>query len=161
MTNKTLKEEEQINRTMILDKNEDSEKILTIYPDQKKYLFGMLGGFLNTFKNGKKNKILYCGKIEDFNGLNNPIEKNEIIKNNKEISYIIKQLDGNKDEYMSILEYFNNPEKGLDEILFKEAKELVKNKKAELKGYLGDATLFLSYKGNLYFRNELKRAYSQ
>ncbi len=143
----TKEDEDQIHMVTVLDKNENGEKILVLYPNQKQFFFGAIGGFLNRFRDGKSNEILYCGRIESFK------------TDNKEILSAIRGLNGDKENYMLFLEYSNNPKGKLDEIPFKKAKELVKNKEAELKQYLGDMELFLSYRGNLYFRNEFKKAY--
>lgn len=147
----TLKEKQedkdQINRVMILDKNENSEKILVIYPSQKHFLFGVLGGFLNRFQNGKPNEILYSGKVEYFE------------TDNKKILSAIKQLNGDKNDYMSLLEYSNAPRGKLEEISFDKSEELVKNGEAQLKQYGDDTKFLLSYKGNLYFKNTFKKAY--
>lgn len=147
----TLKEKQedkdQINRVMILDKNENGEKILVIYQSQEHFLFGVLGGFLNRFQNGKFNENVYCGKVEYFK-----------TDNEKTLS-AIKQLNGDKNDYMSLLEYSNAPKRKLEEISFDKAEKLIKNKKAELKGYLGEMEFILCYNNELYFRSDFKKAY--
>lgn len=153
---KAIAIENEINNIIILDKNENHEKILILYQTQKKFNFGMLGGFLGRFRDGKYHEILYAGKVNYFEAESRNFEN---LNDNKKVLSAIKQLNGNENNYMSILKSFKNPEKELEKITFKEAKKLVEDKKAEFKYYKNETDFFLSYQNELYFRNSLKKAY--
>ena len=154
--------EDEIKNVMILDKNENEERILVIYPNQKMFYSGMLGGFLGCFRDGKNNEILYVGKVGHFGKLNyhnDAVEEKVILEDNKKVLSAIKQLNGNENNYMSILKSSKNPEKELEKITFEQAEKLVEDKKAELKQYKGDMEFILCYKNDIYWRNDLEKAY--
>ena len=154
--------EDEIKNVMILDKNENDERILVIYPNQKRFYSGMLGGFLGCFRDGKNNEILYVGEVKGFKQLhyrNDTIEEKVILDDNKKILSAIKQLNGNENNYMSILKSSKNPEKELEKITFEQAEKLVEDKKAKFKQYKRDMRFILSHKNDIYWRNDLEKAY--
>src|SRR3989344_4137211 len=144
-----------------LSYNEKEQIHLKVYPTQKWVLYITLGGFLERFRDGKHNEILYLGKVKYFNKLNyKTIDEKTIDKQNTKIFRAVNQLNGNMESYLLISRAYiqeKNIEKKLKDISSKEAERLVNNKEAEFKSYHGSQ--ILSYKGHYLWKDVNSKRY--
>lgn len=148
-------------RAAVLSYNGKEEVNVRLYSSQKElWALGLIGGFLKNV-DGKKNKILYSGKLKHFNKFDygdKKVDEKKINSDNDKMYKAILQLGGDMESHILVSKYYT-PEKTLEEISFNQAEELVKNKKAEFKWFGHEKDFFLAYGETLYFRNNNKKTY--
>ncbi|MDP2673270.1 MAG: hypothetical protein Q8O84_05655 [Nanoarchaeota archaeon] len=145
----------------VLSYNGEEEINIKLYQSQKElYSWGMLAGYINVLEE-KKSEILYAGQLKHFDELNyhgEKVDEKKVDLDKDKMYKAIRQLGGHMESHILVSRYYV-PKKVFEKIPFKQAEELVKNKKAKLNNYQNEKDFFLSYGDNLYFRSDNQGAY--